>query len=103
MIFGFFPPISSATFLNSGAQTLAISAPVFVPPVNERVPIFGCAAMAEPTFGPDPCTMLRTPGGSPASRQISERRNAVIGVISEGLATAVFPAARAGAIFQVKR
>ena len=31
------------------------------------------------------------------------RWNAVIGVISDGLATTVFPAASAGAIFQVSR
>jgi hypothetical protein len=35
--------------------------------------------------------------------QSSEKRKAVIGVISEGFATTQLPAARAGAIFQVKR
>ena len=103
MMLGFFPPSSSATFLNRGAALRAISAPVFVPPVKEMVPIFGCCVIAAPTLVPCPWTMLRTPGGREASRQISERRKAVMGVISEGLATAVFPAAMAGATFQVRR
>ena len=51
-MFGFFPPSSSETFLNSGAQVSATLRPVTVPPVNEMVPIFGCAVIAAPTFGP---------------------------------------------------
>ena len=103
MMFGFFPPSSSETFLKSGAPASATFRPVTVPPVKEIVPIFGCAVMAEPTFGPVPCTMLRTPFGKPASRQTSPSRKAVIGVSSLGFATAVFPTAMAGAIFQLKQ
>jgi hypothetical protein len=40
-IVGFLPPSSSESFLNFGAATRAISAPVFVPPVNEIAVIFG--------------------------------------------------------------
>src|SRR5690606_22997693 len=43
--------------------------------------------------------IFKTPFGKPASVQISPKRKAVIGVISLGFATTVFPAARAGAIF----
>ena len=79
MMFGFLPPSSSETFLNNGAQASATLRPVTVPPVNEIVPIFGCAVIAAPTFGPVPCTTLRTPFGNPASRtnlakQISRHR-----------------------------
>ncbi len=103
MMLGFFPPSSSETFLKSGAHVSATRLPVTVPPVNEMVPTFGCAVMAWPTFGPVPWTMLSTPGGRPASRQISQSRKAVIGVSSLGFATAVFPQAMAGAIFQLNR
>src|SRR5947209_14088539 len=102
-MFGFFPPSSSETFLNNGAHASATLRPVTVPPVNEIVPIFGCAVIAEPTLGPAPWTILRTPFGKPALAQISQRRYAVIGVNSLGLAIAVFPTAIAGAIFQLKR
>ena len=47
-----------------------------------------------------PQTTLSTPAGStPAA--ISPTREAVAGVVSEGLSTTVLPAARAGAIFQM--
>ena len=101
--FGFFPPISSATFLKSGAAFFAMSAPATVLPVKERVGISACRAIAAPTVPPRPWTMLSTPPGRPASRQISASMNAVTGVSSDGFATAVFPVARAGAIFHVRR
>ena len=41
MTVGFFPPISSESFLNSGAAVRAISAPVRVLPVNEMAFISG--------------------------------------------------------------
>src|SRR5713101_7398620 len=103
IMFGFLPPSSSETFLNNGAHASATFFPVTVPPVNEIVLIFGCAVMAAPTFGPAPCTTLRTPLGRPASLQISHNRNAVIGVSALGLAMAVLPTAMAGAIFQLNK
>src|SRR6266436_712112 len=93
MMFGFFPPSSSDTFLNNGAHASATLRPVTVPPVNEIVLIFGCAVIAAPTFGPVPCTILSTPLGNPASRVISHSMYAVIGVSSLGLAMAVLPTA----------
>jgi hypothetical protein len=47
--------------------------------------------------------IFKTPAGSPISIHISESRKAVMGVISEGFATTQFPAARAGAIFQLNK
>src|SRR5436853_6497816 len=103
MMFGFFPPSSSETFLNNGAHASATLRPVTVPPVNGIVVIFGCAVIAAPTFGPVPWTTLSTPFGNPASRQTSQSKEAVIGVISLGLAIAVLPTAIAGAIFQLNK
>ena len=54
MIFAFLPPSSRESFLNIGAATLAICAPVCVPPVNDIALISECEVMAEPTFGPKP-------------------------------------------------
>ncbi len=45
-------------------------------------------------------TILTTPGGKPASTQISAKASAVSGVYSAGFRTTVLPAASAGAIFQ---
>src|SRR3954471_6471373 len=101
-MFGFFPPSSSDSFLNIGAAVRAISSPVFVPPVNEMAFTSLWATTAEPTFEPRPCTILRTPGGNPASMQIFDKRYAVIGVTSLGFAITVQPAASAGATFHEK-
>ena len=49
---------------------------------------------------PAPVTMLTTPGGRSACRQISANSSAVSGVVSAGLRTTVLPQASAGAIFQ---
>src|SRR5947208_11545149 len=103
MMLGFLPPSSSEIFLNNGAAASATFLPVTVPPVNEMVLIFGCAVIAEPTFGPVPCTTLSTPLGKPASAQISQSKTAVIGVSSLGFAIAVLPTAMAGAIFQLNK
>ena len=45
--------------------------------------------------------MLITPGGTPASRASSPKRNAPSGVTSDGFRTMVQPAANAGAIFHM--
>ena len=103
MMFGFFPPNSKLTFLNIGPATLAMCLPVTVPPVNEIALIFGCSTMAWPTLPPNPLTIFSTPLGNPADEQISPNIAAVTGVNSLGLATTQFPAAKAGAIFQVNK
>ena len=51
-MFGFFPPSSSDTFLNIGAHVSATLRPVTVPPVNEIVPIFGCAVIGRADIWP---------------------------------------------------
>src|SRR5688572_25221 len=103
MMFGFFPPSSSDSFLNIGAAVRAISSPVLVPPVNEIAFTSLWATIAEPTFGPVPWIIFKTPAGKPASKHSLDKRYAVIGVTSLGFATTVQPAAIAGAIFHVKR
>ena len=89
--------------MKSGPAWAITSAPVFVPPVNEMSGTFGCDVRARPALPPGPCTMLTTPGGMPASRVSAASRSAVSGVSSEGFATQQFPAAMAGAIFQLRR
>ena len=59
--------------------------------------------MFSPTIFPLPCTILSTPLGNPTSIHIFANSNADIGVISDGFATTVFPAANAGAIFHVNK
>ncbi len=49
-----------------------------------------------------PWTMLSTPGGMPARSARSARIDAESGAHSAGLRITVFPAASAGAIFQVE-
>ena len=51
---------------------------------------------------PGPGTMLTTPGGNPTSAISSAIRSALSGVSSAGFITTVFPAARAGPIFQLQ-
>ena len=54
MILGFLPPSSNDNFLNIGAATLAMCAPVSVPPVNEIALISGCSTIACPVVVPKP-------------------------------------------------
>ena len=103
MTAGFLPPSSRLIFLNLGATCPAMRAPVTVPPVKDTAAMSGWVTMASPTSGPNPCKMLKTPSGNPASLIHVLNRYAVTGVNSEGLATTQFPAAKAGATFQVNR
>src|SRR3546814_8582514 len=80
-----------------------MSLPTVVLPGNDTALTAGCTTIASPTFGPSPCTMLSTPAGRPIFAASSPNIVAVIGVISDGFATTVLPAASAGAIFQVNR
>jgi hypothetical protein len=81
------------------AATTDTRLPARVEPVKDTMSTPGCAAMASPTIGPVPCTMLNAPAGSPASAVISARMAAVSGAISLGLSTTVQPASSAGASF----
>src|SRR4029453_17130485 len=63
--------------------------------------IAGCATSAAPTSGPSPVTTLTTPFGNPASAKSGANSSIDADVNSEGLTTAVQPAASAGASFQL--
>lgn len=99
--FGFLPPSSRAIFFTSAAAACATFVPLIRPPVKETRSTSGCSASRAPTVWPGPVTMLATPAGRPASARSSMRTTVVSGVISLGLMTKVFPAARAGATFQL--
>ena len=96
---GDFPPSSSDSFLAEPAVALRMMRPTSVEPVKAILSTCGCSTSAAPV-APSPVTMLTTPGGRPASRQISAKASAVKGVNSAGFSTTVLPAASAGAIFQ---
>ncbi len=93
------PPSSRVTFLPVPATERAICLPTSVEPVKATLSTPGCSTRARPV-APAPVTMLTTPGGRSAWRQMSAKNSAVSGVVSAGLSTTVLPAARAGAIFQ---
>src|SRR4029078_11772760 len=69
-------------------------------PVNEIAFTAGWLMISSPASEPEPIIKFKTPAGIPASSKISVMRTAVCGVIVAGLKTTVFPATRAGAIFQ---
>ena len=72
-----------------------MSRPTSVEPVKAILSTPSCATSAAPV-APSPVTMLTTPGGRPASTQISAKASAVSGVNSAGFSTTVLPAASAG-------
>src|SRR5271166_3349777 len=94
------PPSSCVTRFTVGAAADATAIPARVDPVKETMATSGCEEMAEPTVGPSPFTILKTPGGRPDSWRICANRNAESGAISLGLRTIVQPAASAGATLQ---
>ncbi|MBS1172935.1 MAG: Uncharacterized protein H6R12_1765 [Proteobacteria bacterium] len=100
MMFGDFPPSSSATFFTVSAAALSTRIPARVEPVKETMSMPGCAASAAPTVGPSPWTRLKTPLGTPASCRISAKMCPENGAISDGLSTMVQPVASAGATLQ---
>ena len=92
---GLLPPSSMLYFFSPALRTIAL--PVAVEPVKDTSRTSGCATSGAPASRPLPCTMLSTPGGTPASSASWPRRAAVIGLSSLGLSTAVLPKARQGA------
>ncbi len=98
---GSLPPSSSVTRLRSGAAEMATFFPVSTEPVKLILRGTGCSVIHAPSSSP-PLTTLSTPGGT-TSRRISAVLSVVSGVNGEGLSTSVFPARRAGAIFQKAR
>lgn len=63
----------------------------------------GLRSSASPATGPLPVTTFTTPSGTPASWSRRAMYRALSGVSSAGLCTTVFPAARAGASFELER
>ena len=102
MIWGDLPPSSSTVGTRLAAAARATWRAVSPPPVKVILSMAGWAVSAAPTAGP-PVTTLITPGGNPASAVRSASISAVTGVSSDGLTTAVQPAASSGASFQVSR
>ena len=95
---GALPPSSRWTRLREGAAAAATSMPARTEPVTETMAGVSCTTRARPVSR-SPQTTLNTPGGR-CSAMISAMSSVVTGVVSEGLSTRVFPAARAGANFQ---
>ena len=75
--------------------------PAASPPVKPMCATVGCVTSAAPTSGPSPVTTLTTPFGNPASANSGANSSIDADVNSEGLITAVQPAASAGASFQL--
>ena len=95
MMFGDLPPSSVVTGVTLAAAACATAIPPRVDPVKDTWLTPGCLLSAEPVVGPSPCTMLKTPGGMPASSTTRANNAAHIGVTSLGFKTIVQPAARA--------
>jgi hypothetical protein len=73
------------------AATIETRRPARVEPVNDTMSTSGCPAMASPTTGPVPCTMLNAPAGSPASAATSARICAVSGAICVRVVGSAYP------------
>ena len=71
------------------------------PALTSSVPIPGEPSSAVPTSRPVPCTRLITPGGTPAPAASCAKATADSGARSDGLITAVRPAARRGRTEQI--
>src|SRR3984893_6355345 len=100
-ITGFLPPGSKCTRFTLGAPFALIAAHAALSPPHRIALIAGCSVRALPASSPMPCTVLRTPSGTPACLTSFASRSAVTGDHSAALCTTVQPAASAGAIFQV--
>ena len=101
---GFLPPSSSETFFSVPEAAATMRLPTAVEPVKDTMSTPGWLDRVAPTGSPWPSTMLRTPGGRPASLSSSPRITVVEGVNSEGFTTAVQPAASAkGSFWQTIR
>ena len=90
-----FPPSSSAIRFICSPQTLPISRPTGVDPVNVTMSTSGWATRWRPGSAP-PGRMLTTPSGRPASSMIRASSRASSGTSGDGFTTTVHPASSAG-------
>jgi len=95
------PPSSKVTRLRSGAAAAAMALPVATDPVKLILRTAEWLVIQAPSSSP-PLTTFTTPGGSRGVR-ISPSFSVASGVNGEGFSTTVFPASRAGPIFQAAR
>src|SRR5215207_3270809 len=95
------PPSSRVTRFMVPAAPWAILLPTSVDPVKAIFATSGFSTRRCPTLLPGPTTTFTTPSGIPASLAMRSNSTAVRGVSPAGLRTRVFPAASAGAIFQL--
>jgi len=73
-MFGDLPPSSSVTGIRFCEAYCIIKRPVVVSPVNATFATRSDVASGFPASGPNPLTMFKTPGGSPASTQSFESK-----------------------------
>ena len=102
-IFAALPPSSATTGVRCSPAVRATTRPIFVEPVKAIMSTPSCRTSASPSSGESPVTTLYTPSGTPASRRISAISRALSGVCGAGLWTTTFPAASAGASFELVR
>src|SRR5947208_14747163 len=101
MMNGDLPPSSNDTGVRLAAASPYTVCAVAGEPVKATRSTSGCPVRGAPAPAPVPCTMLSTPGGSPASSATSPSTEQVRGAHSGGLRTTVLPAASAGPTRQV--
>ncbi len=99
-MFGDLPPSSSVTGIRFWLAYCMMSRPVVVSPVKAILATRELEASGLPASRPNPLTILRTPGGSRSPTSSAQTRM-LAGVCSAGFSTTQFPAAIAGASFQV--
>ena len=69
--------------------------PISVDPVNDMPLTFGFSTKEFPTDEPGPVIKFKTPGGRPASSNISTNLTALSGVAEAGVKTTVVPQIKA--------
>src|SRR3546814_6422500 len=94
MVVGDVPPSSSDTFVRPSEAARYTASPPGSPPVKAILATSGCAASRAPASWPYPVTVLTTPRGKPASSNKAAKASVEQDACSDGLMTAVFPAAK---------
>ncbi len=98
---GAFPPSSRWSFFTFDFAASMMSFPVAVSPVSETMSTLSLEASSCPTTPPGPVIRFTAPAGIPDCSTNFPSSRVVSGVSDAGFRTAVFPAASAGASFQI--